>query len=158
MGTDTRAGALLGGASAALAWSNSKVGLRKSRLFSLSVLAAIAVIILSIYALARPESSLLKELAWPTTAFAASVIMVYLVDRPMSFLSRLLARRTIRYLGKRSYGLYLWHYVWLTWFRDMGFSGIVFGLTMSLISAELSWRLVEKPTYGWRARSMQEIN
>ena len=155
MGTDTRGGALLGGAAAALFWSDSRICLKGSRLFSLAALLAGISMIWSIYSLAGPESAVSQEIAWPITALAASVMTMYLVDRPASWLSRLMSRRTIRYLGKRSYALYLWHYVWLTWFRDLGFEGVVAALVMSLLSAELSWRLVEKPASRWRAPALQ---
>ena len=58
----------------------------------------------------------------------------------------------LTYLGRRSYALYLWHYVWLTWFRSLGRPGIVYALALSLVSAELSWRLVEARALRWRDR------
>ena len=59
--------------------------------------------------------------------------------------ARLLSGTVVTYLGRRSYALYLWHYVWLTWLRSLGWSGILLALGLTLASAELSWRLVEGP-------------
>ena len=64
----------------------------------------------------------------------------------------LLASKVLTYLGRRSYALYLWHYVWLTWFRSLGTPGIVLAFVASLVSAEASWRLVERPALARKAR------
>jgi peptidoglycan/LPS O-acetylase OafA/YrhL len=60
--------------------------------------------------------------------------------------------RVMGYLGRRSYALYMWHYVWLTWLRNLGRPGIVLALAASLASAELSWRLVEAPALRLKRR------
>ncbi len=55
------------------------------------------------------------------------------------------------YVGRRSYGLYLWHYVWLTWLAGMGLLGVPLALGASFAIAELSWRLVERARPGPQA-------
>lgn len=150
MGTDIRAGALLGGASAALVWSDKRIRLDKSKSLSLISFLAVGIIFWSTVAFRKPTLSLSQLLAWPLTAIAAAIVVLYLVERSNSVLGRWMSNSILRYLGSRSYALYLWHYVWLTWFRDLGVPGIIAALGMSLLSAELSWRLVELPIASWR--------
>jgi peptidoglycan/LPS O-acetylase OafA/YrhL len=56
------------------------------------------------------------------------------------------------YIGRRSYALYLWHYVWLTWLRSLGFSGVLIALLATFTCAELSWRIVESPFLAMKQR------
>jgi peptidoglycan/LPS O-acetylase OafA/YrhL len=54
----------------------------------------------------------------------------------------------LRFLGGRSYGLYLWHWpvvVILSSAGPMPLTLIVVGVALSLLLAELSWRCVERP-------------
>ncbi|TAN22520.1 MAG: acyltransferase [Actinomycetota bacterium] len=150
MGTDTRAGTLLAGSAAALFWSHSKRELKDSKILPPLALVSVGVILWSGYALQKSQLSVGGQMAWPLTALACATTIIYLVERPDTLLGRIATGRVIKYLGKRSYALYLWHYVWLTWFRSLGFPGIAAGLIMSLITAELSWRLVEEPASKWR--------
>ncbi|MCY0885262.1 MAG: hypothetical protein OWV35_05180 [Firmicutes bacterium] len=73
---------------------------------------------------------------------------------PGARLGRVLGWAPLRWLGERSYGLYLWHYPvivlatplwsqWAGWERD----GMEVGL--SLLLAALSWRWVEQPLRRW---------
>jgi peptidoglycan/LPS O-acetylase OafA/YrhL len=54
----------------------------------------------------------------------------------------------LRYVGARSYALYLWHLplIWFLgrWFADP-LAGCLVGLALSFVAAELSWRFVETP-------------
>jgi peptidoglycan/LPS O-acetylase OafA/YrhL len=55
-------------------------------------------------------------------------------------------------VGRRSYGLYLWHYVWLTWLAGLGLLGVVLALGASFTTAEISWHLVERPALSLKHR------
>ncbi|WP_281946404.1 acyltransferase family protein [Vibrio parahaemolyticus] len=53
----------------------------------------------------------------------------------------------VEYLGSRSYSLYLWHWpivVLITKYYELSVSYIVFGVTISLLMSEISYRLFEK--------------
>lgn len=152
MGTDIRAGALLGGATAAILWSYSSCNLKNSKTLSTASWISVGVILWSTYAFTRDTLSVAQQVAWPLDAVACAVVVIYMVEKENGLLARWTRSPWVRYIGKRSYALYLWHYVWLTWFRSLGFVGIVAGLLMSLISAELSFRFVEAPAVRWSKR------
>lgn len=76
---------------------------------------------------------------------------------------RLLENRTAVFVGTISYGIYLWHWAFLTWFSRQGFvlsSPLPFALLLattvlaSVAAGILSWYLVEKPLM-LRARSVK---
>jgi peptidoglycan/LPS O-acetylase OafA/YrhL len=65
---------------------------------------------------------------------------------------RALSGRTLTYIGRRSYALYLWHYVWLTWLRSLGLIGVAGALVASFACAEASWQLVERRALAHKRR------
>lgn len=76
-------------------------------------------------------------------------------------LGNLLSWRPLRWLGTRSYGIYLWHYpviVLSTPVQEIGnpvFWHIVLKVIVTFILAELSYHFIEKPvrTQGFRSFS-----
>ena len=61
----------------------------------------------------------------------------------------------LRYVGRRSYALYLWHYPLLAWFRGEGGLGVVVGVVAAFAVAEVSWRVVERPVQELVRRGRQ---
>ena len=78
---------------------------------------------------------------------AALAIFVIAVDSSW-WLSRLLDQGWLRYTGRISYGIYLWHWPLLVWL------GPWIGLPLSVVCASLSYRYVEQPflrrRHAWR--------
>lgn len=61
----------------------------------------------------------------------------------------------LRYVGQRSYALYLWNYLclWVCWQLDVPvLVQNMFGVALALLIAEVSWRCVERPAAGWLRR------
>jgi len=99
---------------------------------------------------------------WNITAAA----LVVAIMREGSFLYRVCSMKGICWLGARSYGLYLFHFIYLEWLfnrltplvgRFMPFrcaqlvvAGCVFGLTVLL--ASLSYRFIEEPAMNLKKR------
>jgi peptidoglycan/LPS O-acetylase OafA/YrhL/lysophospholipase L1-like esterase len=90
---------------------------------------------------------------------AASAIVVVAVSRPGGLLEFALGSPPFRWIGTRSYGLYLWHWPVFVYTRPqldlplMGSANLILRLTLTVALAEASYRWVEQPirTAGVRA-------
>jgi peptidoglycan/LPS O-acetylase OafA/YrhL len=153
-GTDTRAGAFLVGAVLALVWSKRPIS---PRLWTRSTRPVIALslcvmgVAAGVFSIGRPIPALFYSANWIAVSVAGPLVVVALMDRPRRAGRSLLTGPVITYVGRRSYALYLWHYMWLTWFRDLGIAGDVAALLASFASAEISWRLVEARALRFKA-------
>jgi peptidoglycan/LPS O-acetylase OafA/YrhL len=144
MGTDTRAGAFLAGALAAIAWHRRclAVTLFQGRLRPVAVMLSVGVFAWAALVMKHPTSPTQFTLSFVAVSIVSPVLVLGIMGTGTG-LRRLLSHRTLVYIGQRSYALYLWHYVWLTWLRDFGGFGVIGALAASIVCAEASWRLVE---------------
>lgn len=84
-------------------------------------------------------------------AVAMAAIVGAAVAAAGSRVGRALNARLVVHLGVVSYGLYLWQQMFVL--LPFGVFRIVpLGLLAALVAAEMSWRLVERPFMGLRAR------
>ena len=78
-------------------------------------------------------------------------IVIAAASHPASLLGRALATQPLKYIGQRSYGLYLWHWPVFMVLRPgldvpiEGFANLVLRLGVTFALAELSYRFVEMP-------------
>jgi peptidoglycan/LPS O-acetylase OafA/YrhL len=150
-GTDTRAVGLLLGAASALVWHRRRSRGLPSRMptgrayAGLLVVAAVAVSVANVPAKFLVAPALL--------GLAVAQVVPYLVDHPTSLLARAISPRWLVWVGKRSYGLYLWHYLWATWTHPLPLAyGMPLGVAGTLACTVLSWRYVESPCLRYAAR------
>ncbi len=153
-GTDTRAAALLLGALVALAWD---AGLADRALsgFGGTILLALSAIALawSAVGMKHPGPWTPWLGGWIAASIAAPAVVGGIVARPSGIVARLLSRPVLRYLGSRSYGIYLWHYLWATWLHSLEIFRFPLVVGASLICAEASWQLVEAPLRRSRSKA-----
>jgi peptidoglycan/LPS O-acetylase OafA/YrhL len=77
---------------------------------------------------------------YTATAVFGTVIVCAALYAP----SRILTSRAMRYVGTRSYALYLWHHAIVFWLRDLdAVPQLALSVGLSFAAAEISWRLVE---------------
>ncbi len=152
-GTDTRASGILIGCALAFVWSpwrlrpNVSVGARQL----LNVVGGIATVVLLAMLFRTDEfaSSLYRGGLLRLDLVTAIVIAV--VVHPAARLGRVFGVRPLRWVGLRSYGIYLWHWPVFQLTRpevDVSIDGVplmALRVGITLVLAELSYRLVELP-------------
>jgi peptidoglycan/LPS O-acetylase OafA/YrhL len=86
------------------------------------------------------------------TVTASTIIVANLLTTPVKPLERLLRSRPLVWIGRRSYGLYLWHLPiyfiiesrpWTS--RDSADGALVAGFLFTFLVAGISFRIVEMP-------------
>ena len=161
-GSDTHAQGLLIGSALGLAVPpfrlKAAISQQARRLLDWIGGGAIAVLVMLMLLLRQADSFTWRGGLVLVVALAGVAVVV--ASHPASRLPRLLGSTPLRWLGKRSYSVYLWHWPILDLTRphqDVGFGGLPLGvLRLGLILgvAELSYRYIEVP---WRTGRAQQL-
>ncbi len=152
-GTDTRCAALFCGALGA--FIGSRGGWRRlansmgAPTLGAGILVALAW---SAYALRQEGDRGLWNAGIVVGSVACTLAVVFVVSRPEHLAARLLSSPVLVAVGRRSYALYLWSYMFNTWFRDTGVVEPILVIGASFLAAEISYRLVEVPALRYRHR------
>lgn len=158
-GTDTRAFGLLIGASLAFLWPSSKLAqpnLRKHRLW-IDMTGVIGLLIV-IYMLIRTgeyDQSLYTG-GMLILSFVSSFVIAAAAS-PSTLVSKILGWKALRWIGKRSYSIYLWHYPVIIITNpissntDTNYFLLMIQLTLSIGLAAWSYSFIESPfrTGNW---------
>jgi peptidoglycan/LPS O-acetylase OafA/YrhL len=151
-GTDTRAAALLFGAALAMVWPSRKLSRRiapqaRNTLDAMGV-AGLAIIALMIWR--TGELSAFNYRGGFVLLSLATVMVLMPLTHPACRLGTWLGVRPLRWVGVRSYGIYLWQTPIIVLTSPQGLHGD--SLTRSLLQvaaifavAALSWHFVEEP-------------
>lgn len=143
---------LLAGSLLAQLWSRGLLGRIPTWIWKVGGTAGAALFGYLVFAVGNVP---LKYWGALTLAAVAGVLMVgsLMQSTGKGLGGQLLASRPLVWLGKRSYGAYLWHWPLALWTNELPHHlGVPLGLGLSLILAELSWRLVEDPAQRWGRR------
>jgi peptidoglycan/LPS O-acetylase OafA/YrhL/lysophospholipase L1-like esterase len=151
-GTDTRAAGLLIGAALAVVWRPWTPGY-KSRITPRALeLAAVGAGAVLVWAFVRwDEFSSFTYRPGIQIVSLASAVLVAASVHPETRLHAILGWKPLRWIGRRSYGIYLWHWPVYVVTRpgiDIKWSSgpvLVLRLAVTLLLAELSFRYVEEP-------------
>ena len=167
-GTDTRASALLIGAALAFLWRPwqtdkaiiaSPNKWSRIAVFSIGCLSLAGLIWANMhYTLFYPRiDSLFRGGMLITSVLTALVIAVSVT--PKSILGTILGIAPMRWIGKRSYGLYLWHWPIFQLTRPRvdveidGWELFLIRMVVTVVLVEISYQLVERPIRERRFRS-----
>ncbi|HEU4671370.1 MAG TPA: acyltransferase family protein [Candidatus Limnocylindrales bacterium] len=176
-GTDTRAAGLLAGALLALvvlpgrSGVTSRPSVRRRLLADFAAIAGLAAIVAAFAFLDETDARLFP--AGMLAIDAATLVLIAAVAGPTGGLvAAVLETQPFRWLGTRSYAVYLWHWPIFVFTRpglDLpvdGPAGIALRLLATAALAEASYRLVERPIRGgalgrawarWRAADRSRL-
>ena len=146
-GTDTRAFSLLFGALLAILWEYRMVPRRLSASVNM-VLGSVSFAVLLVMTIAINGSSNFWYRGGQFFGTILTVLMVYAVSGRKTWLSRFLSNPVLKWIGDRSYSIYLWHYpiilliskgIKASWWITL------IEIVLSVVLAELSYRFIETP-------------
>jgi peptidoglycan/LPS O-acetylase OafA/YrhL len=148
-GTDTRAFLLLMGILLALVWPAIERMRRSLPLLELLGVAALVGSVLLFRQMQDFNPTLYR--GGDVAAAFCFAVLIAAVAHPMTGLGRALGVAPLRWLGERSYGIYLWHWLVIALMRpgvDISWTGpgvVVAQAAIVLSAATLSFRYVEQP-------------
>lgn len=146
-GTDTRAFSLLFGALLAILWEYRMAPRRLSASVNM-VLGSVSFAVLLVMTIAINGSSNFWYRGGQFFGTILTVLMVYAVSGRKTWLSRFLSNPVLKWMGDRSYSIYLWHYsiilliskgIKASWWITL------IEIVLSVVLAELSYRFIETP-------------
>lgn len=146
-GTDTRAFSLLFGALLAILWDYRMVPRRLSASVNM-VLGSVSFAVLLVMTIAINGSSNFWYRGGQFFGTILTVLMVYAVSGRKTWLSRFLSNPILKWIGDRSYSIYLWHYpIILLISKGLKASWWItlIEIVLSVVLAELSYRFIETP-------------
>lgn len=156
-GTLPRLQQLFAGAALALLWRDHWLERLPKRVLQLGAMAGAGTLIGMCLTVTNVKFKYLC--AETATAVATAALVVHLLTNEQSGSARLLRMPVLTWLGRRSYGIYLWHWPLAEWTNRFPHSwGVPLGIGMSLLVAELSWRVVERPAQVWSRRRASTPN
>ena len=146
-GTDTRAFSLLFGALLAILWEYQMVPRRLSASVNM-VLGSVSFAVLLVMTIAINGSSNFWYRGGQFVGTILTVLVIYTVSGRKTWLSRFLSNPVLKWIGDRSYSIYLWHYpiilliskgIKASWWITL------IEIVLSVVLAELSYRFIETP-------------
>ena len=146
-GTDTRAFSLLFGALLAILWDYRMVPRRLSASVNM-VLGSVSFAMLIMMTIAINGSSNFWYRGGQFVGTILTVLVIYTVLGRKTWLSRFLSNPVLKWIGDRSYSIYLWHYpiilliskgIKASWWITL------IEIVLSVVLAELSYRFIETP-------------
>lgn len=151
-GTDTRASELLVGAALAAVWPSEHLRLpvRAGARNMIDAAGAIGLLVIAIMFLTLGDTaSFLYRGGFALLSLTTAVVVASLAH-PASRIGPLLGCRPMRWVGARSYGIYLWHFPVIILSTPDGSVGphpvrTPLQILVSFCLAALSWRFVEDP-------------
>ena len=152
-GSDTHLQGLVAGAVAALlffTWRQDSSKLERASTW-LARLAPLALMGLGLsFWLISEKSALLYRGGFAIVAVCAALLVLHLTSAPTALLGRLFALRPLVFVGKISFGLYLWHYPVFVFINRNNlhharYSLLAIRLAVTFVVTVISYYLIERP-------------
>lgn len=150
-GTDTRAsGLLLGAALALLAPNNATLSNLWRNVLEVAGLLALSALIVACFVVDEYDPPLYQG-GFFAVAVLTSVVIAASTSPQSAIVGHVLRLEPLKWLGMRSYSLYLWHFPVFMITRPeidipiAGFPSLVLRIAIALACAELSYRFIEQP-------------
>jgi peptidoglycan/LPS O-acetylase OafA/YrhL len=146
--TDCRLIPLLLGALASMAflWKKLPAKFVTSRWFDrLALMSFLAAVVLA-SRFSVPNISTYRVMPW--FAMALTIIILWMVTRSRSIVHSALSFPPLLWVGRVSYGLYLWHHFFVAFVRDQAWPmsmKLGVGIALSFVVTTLSYYLLERP-------------
>lgn len=152
-GTDTRLFDLLSGCALAFVWPFNRLSPNIPKRSKAALNIAGTISILFFFLITALVSEYQPFLYRGGLLFVAimGVVMIATIAHPASYLSKIFSFKPLRWIGTRSYGIYLWHYPIITLTTpvlEIGQPSIwrsILQVVATFIIAELSFRYIETP-------------
>jgi len=153
-GSDARIYTLLLGAALAMVWSPWKLSpkiAREPRLILDAVGGAGLVLLVLTFVNAHYQSNFLFRGGFLLVAVLSTIVIAVAVHPASRIGTVILAQQPLRWIGERSYGIYLWHWPIFMVTRPgfdtdiTGWPNTALRIALTLVAAELSYRFVEEP-------------
>ncbi|WP_042352132.1 acyltransferase family protein [Bacillus massiliigorillae] len=152
-GTDTRAFSLLIGAILAFVWPSHKLSARipKKLRLSMDLIGIVSFISLLIMIYSSNQYSGFLYLGGMVLASIITAILIASIVHPSSTINKVLGVKPLRWIGVRSYGIYLWHYPIILLTNPLvntekpSLLHIAFQIALTFVIAELSYKYIENP-------------
>ena len=151
-GTDTRAFGLLLGAALAMVWPSRRLraDLALRRRLLLDVAGVVGLVLIALLIWRTDQYSPFLYRGGIVLLSAGTVLVVAALAHPASWLGPALGWAPLRWIGVRSYGIYLWHFpiIVLTTpnvLKSVDLPLQILQVVATIIVAALSWRFVEEP-------------
>lgn len=158
-GLDTRGdGLVLGCMIALLATAGVLDNLTRYARLLIKAAAVAGAAALIIIGMTVPDESkyLVYGLASVITLGSAAVLL-FLISEPRGIFHAALSGRYIVWMGRVSYGFYLWHYPIMNAVRATGPAGWTVEIVLALVITALSYYLLERPILQWKNRRFRRV-
>ena len=146
-GTDTRAFALLIGALAAIQLEYRIIKVRLPRKIW-ALIGSISLIVLTCMMVFISSYSSFLYYGGQAIVSLLTAFVVYAVTVSRSMLNKILGHNALKWIGDRSYSIYLWHYpiiILISGGKKSAWWIMIIEIVLSVVLAELSYRFIETP-------------
>lgn len=151
--TDARADEILIGCALALLLASGLIPTSILRRRLLGALAWICLVgILALYLLGRSTELITHQIGLTLVAVLTAVLISHLVTHRSGRLSAVLAWPPLIGIGQVSYGLYMWHFVWLSYTPAAGYERLPLAIVLTAASALASYYVIEQPALRLKRR------